>query len=222
MNGDDRDEPHRSRLYLISPPAFDPDDFAPRLISAFAGGDIAVFQLRLKDASQDEILRASEVLLPICHEHDAAFIVNDDPELARDAGADGVHLGQDDMAIDRARRIVGEEAIIGVTCHDSRHLAMEAAEAEADYVAFGAFFPSTTKEKPKTTADIDILDWWVRMMVVPAVAIGGITVANCRPLVEVGVDFIAVGGGVWRHPEGPAAAVAAFNQIFDEEEVDVE
>jgi thiamine-phosphate pyrophosphorylase len=216
---DEPDEPHRTRLYLVSPPAFDPEEFAPRLESAFAGGDIAVFQLRLKGVADDAVLRAAEALMPICHDYDAAFIVNDSPELARDAGADGVHIGQDDMPYRKARAIVGEGAIVGVTCHNSRHLAMEAADADADYVAFGAFFPSTTKD-PKATADIDILDWWVRMMVVPAVAIGGITPANCRPLVEVGVDFIAVGGGVWNHPEGPAAAVAAFNEVFDEEEVD--
>lgn len=219
MNEDDRDEPHRTGLYLISPPSFELETLAPRLESAFAGGDIAVFQLRLKDAPDEEIHQVTERLLPICHAHDAAFILNDDPELAAQIGADGVHVGQEDMPLEKAREIVGEEAVVGVTCKNSRHLAMEAAEGDADYVAFGSFFPSGTKENTEQ-ADIDIVDWWVRMMVVPAVAIGGITVANCRPLVEIGVDFLAVGGGVWNHPEGPAAAVAAFNEIFDEEQVD--
>lgn len=218
---EDRDEPHRTRLYLISPPALELEAFAPRLESAFAGGDIAVFQLRLKDVPDAAVLRAAEALMPICHAHDTAFIVNDSPALAREAGADGVHIGQHDMPNREARAIVGDGAIVGVTCHNSRHLAMEAGEGDADYVAFGSFFPSATKDnKLDEAADLETLDWWVRMMVVPAVAVGGITTANCRPLVEVGVDFLAVAGGVWNHPEGPAAAVAAFNEIFDEEEVD--
>lgn len=221
MTKKQQDEPHRTRLYLISPPAFEPEDLAPRLEAAFAGGDIAVFQLRLKDAPDAAVLRAAEILMPICQAHDAAFIVNDNPELARQAGADGVHIGDDDGTLEAARGIVGDGAIVGVTCHNSRHEAIEAAEADADYVAFGAFFPTDTKDA-KASADIELLDWWVRMMVVPAVAIGGITPANCRPLVEIGVDFIAVSAGVWNHPEGPAAAVAAFNAIFDEAEVDVD
>lgn len=201
------------RLYLITPPRLDPGAFADTLRRALGGGDVACLQLRLKDVSDDDIRRAAEVLMPIAQARDAAFILNDRPDLAAELGADGVHIGQEDSTYDAARRAVGPNAIVGVTCHDSKHLAIEAAEAGADYVAFGAFFPTTTKE-PKTHADIEIIRWWSELMVVPQVAIGGITVENAAPLIEAGADFIAVSSGVWAHPDGPAAAVKAFNALF--------
>ncbi|HEU4549907.1 MAG TPA: thiamine phosphate synthase [Rhizomicrobium sp.] len=201
------------RLYLVSPPRLSPTNFAGVLKDALKGGDVASFQLRLKDVSDDEIRRATDTLRPIVQANATAFILNDRPDLARDLGCDGVHIGQDDTPYAEARRIMGEDAIVGVTCHDSRHLAMEAAEAGADYVAFGAFFPSRTKE-PKTGADIEIIRWWSELMVVPCVAIGGITVENAPALVEAGADFLAVSAGVWEHRDGPAAAVKAFNGLF--------
>ena len=140
------------------------------------------------------------------------FIVNDRPDLANKLGADGVHVGQEDASYADARALLGPERIVGVTCHNSRHLAIEAAEAGADYVAFGAFYPTATKE-PKTRAEPEILEWWSEMMVVPCVAIGGITVENAPPLIEAGADFLAVAAGVWDHPDGPAAAVKAFNAL---------
>ena len=153
------------------------------------------------------------MLGPVTQDRDVAFILNDRPDLAAECGCDGVHVGQEDAAYDDARRIVGADAIVGVTCHDSRHLAMEAAEAGADYVAFGAFFATTTKEA-KTRADMEILSWWQEMMTVPCVAIGGITVENCPALVSAGADFLAVASGVWNYPAGPAQAVKAFNAVF--------
>ncbi|MBS0472686.1 MAG: thiamine phosphate synthase [Proteobacteria bacterium] len=203
----------RCRLYLISPPAFELKPFAEIVKRTLGAGDVASFQLRLKNVHDDEIRRATEVLMPIVQKHDVAFILNDLPDLAHELRCDGVHVGQDDASYAEARRIVGPNAIVGVTCHDSRHLAMEAAEAGADYVAFGAFFPTTTKE-PKARADIETLHWWAEMMVVPCVAIGGITTENAQPLVEAGADFLAVASGVWDHKDGPAAAVKAFNAIF--------
>ena len=203
------------RLYLITPPAFDPAPFADVLARALEGGDVACLQLRLKDVDDDAVLRAAEILLPVCVANEVAFIVNDRPDLAARAGADGVHVGQEDASYAEARRIVGKDAIVGVTCHSSRHLAMEAADAGADYVAFGAFFPTTTKE-PKARAELDIVEWWSGMMTVPCVAIGGITPDNCAPLVEAGADFLAVSAGVWAWPEGPAAAIARFNAVVDE------
>jgi len=176
---------------------------------------VASVQLRLKDATDDAILRAGEVLMPVAHDRNVAFIVNDRADLARDLGADGVHIGQDDLPYEAARLAVGDDAIVGVTCHSSRHLAMDAAEKGADYVAFGAFFPTETKD-PKTTADQELLRWWQDFMTVPCVAIGGITSQNAKALVEVGADFLAVVAGVWDHPQGPAAAVKAFNAIFNE------
>jgi thiamine-phosphate pyrophosphorylase len=200
------------RLYLISPPRIAPNDFAGVLREALKGGDVASFQLRLKDVSDDEIRRATDILRPIVQAHGAAFILNDRPDLAAELGCDGVHVGQDDAPYVAARAAL-PSGIVGVTCHDSRHLAMEAGEAGADYVAFGAFFPTQTKE-PKTRADIELLRWWSQMMVVPVVAIGGITVANAPALVEAGADFLAVAAGVWEHRDGPQAAVQAFNALF--------
>ena len=203
----------RCRLYLISPPKIEAHAFADALKRALDGGDVASFQLRLKDASHDEIRRATEILMPIAQGADAAFILNDDPALARALGCDGVHVGQEDAPYAEARAAMGADRIVGVTCHDSRHLAMEAAEAGADYVAFGAFFPTTTKDA-KTSARIELLTWWSELMVVPSVAIGGITVENAPPLVAAGADFLAVSSGVWDHPDGPEAAVKAFNALF--------
>ncbi|HXM00110.1 MAG TPA: thiamine phosphate synthase [Rhizomicrobium sp.] len=201
------------RLYLITPPKFDARVFAEDLKRALDAGDVASLQLRLKDASDEDVRHAGEILMPIAQARGVAFLVNDRPDLARALGADGVHVGQQDARYAQARAIMGADAIVGVTCHDSRHLAIEAAEAGADYVAFGAFYPTQTKE---TTArpDVEILRWWSEVMVVPVVAIGGITVENARPLVEAGADFLAVSSGVWDYASGPAAAVKAFNRLF--------
>ncbi len=203
----------RCRLYLITPAKLDPPTFSEELKRALGAGDVASLQLRLKDVGDDEVRRAVDILKPVAQRADVAFILNDRPDLAARFGCDGVHIGQDDMAYSEARATVGPNAIVGVTCHDSRHLAMEAAEAGADYVAFGAFFPTTTKDA-KTRTDIEILQWWSDLMVVPCVAIGGITVENAKPLVEAGADFLAVSAGVWTYPQGPAAAVKAFNALF--------
>jgi thiamine-phosphate pyrophosphorylase len=184
------------------------------LARALDGGGVASVQLRLKDADDDLIRRAAEVLLPIAQPHEAAFIMNDRPDLAAETGCDGVHVGQEDTSYDEARRIVGADAIVGVTCHSSKHLAMTAADVGADYVAFGGFFESTTKQR-KHAAAPDILTWWQETMTVPCVAIGGITVANCEMVIRAGADFVAVAGGVWNHADGPARAVAEFNAVFD-------
>jgi len=204
---------NRCRLYLITPPKFEPGAFAEELKRALDGGDVACLQLRLKDVSDHEIMRAAEMLMPIAQKRDVAFIVNDRPDLAHILRADGVHIGQEDTSYEEAREIVGKDAIVGVTCHNSRDLAFAAGEAGADYVAFGAFFPTETKI-PKATADIELLQWWAETMTVPVVAIGGITVENAKPLIEAGADFIAVSAGVWNHARGPAAAVKAFNALF--------
>jgi thiamine-phosphate pyrophosphorylase len=204
---------NRCRLYLITPPRLEPKAFADILKRALAGGDVASLQLRLKDVSDDEILRASEILMPVAQRAGVAFILNDRPDLAAKLSADGVHVGQEDASYVEARAAMGANRIVGVTCHDSRHLAIEAAEVGADYVAFGAFFPTATKE-PKTRAHTDLLKWWSDTMVVPCVAIGGITVENCRPLIDAGADFLAVAAGVWDYPQGPGAAVKAFNTLF--------
>ncbi|MBV8688100.1 MAG: thiamine phosphate synthase [Alphaproteobacteria bacterium] len=200
------------QLYLVSPPDVG-GDFPRRLEEALAGGPVAAFQFRVKGLDQHEAARLAEPLQRLCADRDVAFIVNDDMALAKRLGADGVHLGQGDGDPREARALLGAGAQIGVTCHDSRHLAMEAGEAGADYVAFGAFFPTATKETHHRP-DPSILGWWSRLFEIPCVAIGGITPQNGRLLVEAGADFLAVCGAVWGHAEGPAAAVAAFESML--------
>lgn len=209
------EQPLGCQLYLITPPRLDAAAFSRELASALDAGPVAAVQLRLKDADNDAIRRACDRLRGVVQDRGVAFILNDRPDLAAELGCDGVHIGQHDATYRDARRAMGEGGIVGVTCHDSRHLAMEAAEAGADYVAFGAFYPTATKE-PKTRADPSILAWWSELMTVPCVAIGGITLTNAAPLIEAGADFLAVCAGVWEHPEGPAAAVAGFNRLLKE------
>jgi thiamine-phosphate pyrophosphorylase len=201
------------RLYLVTPPSLEPRQLGETLKSALAAGDVASLQLRMKDVGDDEIRRAAELLMPIAQAAGVAFILNDRPDLAAELGADGVHIGQGDMPYRQARALMGSNAVVGVTCHASRHLAIEAADAGADYVAFGAFHPTATKDT-KARADIDLLRWWSELMTVPSVAIGGITIENASPLIETGADFLAVCAGVWGYPDGPAAAVKAFNALF--------
>jgi thiamine-phosphate pyrophosphorylase len=199
------------RLYLITPPAIaDLAAFVPELEAAMAAGDVAAVQVRLKPATERDIEAAVSAMAPIVRRRGASLILNDRPDLAVRLDCDGVHIGQSDGTVAAARAIVGTERIIGVTCHASRDLAMTAAEQGADYVAFGAFFPTATKETIYR-ADLETLSIWQETTVTPCVAIGGITVETCRPLVAAGADFIAVSSGVWAHPEGPAAAVAAFD-----------
>jgi thiamine-phosphate pyrophosphorylase len=196
------------QLYLISPLDVG-GEFPQRLERALeaGGGLVTAFQLRIKDLDQHEAARLAQPLQAICAAHDVAFIVNDSVPLAKRIGADGVHLGQDDGDPREARQVLGLEAQIGVTCHASRHLAMEAGDAGADYVAFGAFFDSTTKPS-EHRADTEMLEWWSGLFEIPCVAIGGITPDNCRPLVAAGADFLAVSGAVWNGDE--AAAIKAF------------
>lgn len=199
------------RLYLITPPTLaDLDAFAARLSAALDADDVAALQIRLKPATDDQIVAAVARLLPIARARGVAVILNDRPDLARALGCDGVHVGQGDASVAEARRVMGPDAMVGVTCHDSRHLAMEAAEAGADYVAFGAFFPTGTKATAHRPG-LDILSIWQETMEVPCVAIGGITASTAAELARAGADFLAVSAGVWAHPDGPAAAVAAFN-----------
>ena len=201
------------QLYLITPPAFEPDDFVENLSAALSAGPVACMQIRLKDAGDDAIRRAADRLVPVCHRHRVPVLMNDRPDLALETGCDGVHVGQDDTPLHEARELLGKDAMIGVTCGYSRHLSMEAAGNGADYVAFGAFYPTNTKQA-QSHATPDILSWWSEISVVPSVAIGGITTENCRPLVEAGADFLAVIAGIWDHAGGPARAVAAFERAM--------
>ncbi|ACT60645.1 thiamine phosphate synthase [Hirschia baltica] len=207
------------RLYLITPPVIeDVEAFARDCEQALDGGDVACLQIRLKTregvaASDAHIEAVAKRILPMAQAKDVAVLINDRPDLAKKFGADGVHIGQDDVTLKDARQIVGDDAIVGVTCHDSRHLGMEAGEAGADYVAFGAFYPTQTKD-PKAKAELETLTWWQQFIEVPCVAIGGITVENAKPLIDAGADFLAVSSGVWNYADGPKAAVEAFNVLM--------
>lgn len=200
------------QLYLISPLDVG-GDFPQRLARAIDAGEgvVAAFQFRVKGLDQHEAARLAAPLQVICAERDVAFIVNDSVALAKRIKADGVHLGQGDGDVKEAREELGREAQIGVTCHASRHLAMDAGEAGADYVAFGAFFPSTTKDTAHH-AELELLGFWAGLFEIPCVAIGGITPANCAPLVAAGADFLAVSGAVWNGDE--VAAVRAFAEVL--------
>ncbi|MEZ5945428.1 MAG: thiamine phosphate synthase [Hyphomonas sp.] len=210
----------RTRLYLITPPQIaDVDDFAATLETALDAGDVACLQIRLKkpDGSIDvEATRAvTAAVLELSQARGVAVIINDSPELAVELGADGVHVGWDDASVKAARAIVGTDMIIGATAKNSRHMAMQAGEAGADYVAFGAFYPTSTKEGT-VPASPELLEIWQESMQLPCVAIGGITVDNAAPLVTAGADFLAVSSGVWDYPDGAPAAVMAFNRLLDE------
>lgn len=200
------------RLYLITPPVL-PAAFDQILAQALDAGDVAALQLRLKDTPEAELRRIIDRLRPIAQSRGVAFILNDNPALAVQTGCDGAHVGQTDMPAKQARKILGD-LTLGVTCHDSRHLAMEAGEAGADYVAFGAFFPSTTKEPPEM-AEIETLRLWAQTMEIPCVAIGGISPENCAPLVTAGAEFLAVSAAVWNHKDGAAAGVKAMLRAIE-------
>ncbi len=197
------------RLYLVTPPAVDLQTFPDRLAEALDAGDVAAVQLRLKDLPEAELRRAIDTLRPVAQSRGVAFLLNDRPDLAAATGCDGAHVGQQDVSAREARRLLGD-GTLGVTCHNSRDLALRAGEDGADYVAFGAFFPTATKDAP-IRADPEILQWWSELMELPCVAIGGITAENCATLVKAGADFLAVVGAVWSHPGGPAAGVRAMN-----------
>ena len=206
------------RLYLITPPQVELEAFAPKLEETLQAGDIASLQIRLKQpdgtpVDDDTIRRAVEVLCPLAKQQNVAVLLNDRPDLARDLGCDGVHIGQNDMGYAEARALLGDRAIIGVTCHASRHLAMLAGDGGADYVAFGAFFDTSTKDSTARPTP-DILTWWQEIMEPPCVAIGGVTPENGDILAAAGADFLAVSSGVWQHREGPVSAVRAFDKIF--------
>jgi len=200
-----------TQLYIISPEKFNLEEFKPKLKESLSTGKVAVFQLRLKNINDSEIINYAKELMPICHEFNVQFILNDRPDLAAQVNADGVHIGEDqDGTIENARKLVGKDKAIGVSCYGSTDRALEMAEKGIDYVAFGAFFPTKTKE-PKARPKPDILKWWVRNCTTPCVAIGGIKADNCSEIVKSGTDFIAVVSAIWDDEKGPAHAT---NELY--------
>lgn len=202
-----------AELYLLTPPRIDPG-FDRTLDAVLGAGRVAALQIRLKDHAPAEIAALAPALVRVARRHGVSAILNDDPALAARLGCDGVHVGQEDASIPAARAAMGREAIIGATCHDSRHLAMVAGEQGADYVAFGALFPTVTKT-PKTSAPLELLSWWSELFEIPCVGIGGITLDTAPAVIDAGADYIAVCGGLWSHEKGPEAACAAFSRLLD-------
>jgi len=206
------------QIYLITPPQIvDLKTFCVSLHAALSAAPVACLQIRLKEmnggpAENSAIIQAARAIKPICHDHGTLVLMNDDPNLAKEAALDGVHIGQNDMDYLSSRELLGGDAIIGITCHNSKELAFKAASAGADYVAFGAFFETQTKAA-KHRADVEILEWWQEAVEIPSVAIGGITVENAQQVIMAGADFIAVSSGVWSHPDGPGSAVSQFSQL---------
>ncbi len=213
---------HPCRLYLISPPTVESAEaFAAALSDALSGGDVGAFQLRLKDASEELLRETARACQKVCAEHEVAFVLNDRPDIAFEIGADSVHMGQEDLektSLEEVRELVGPEIAIGVSCHDSSHLAMDAGDRGADYVAFGAFYETQSKAPEQLakygTPTVDILEWWSTYTVLPCVAIGGMTPDNCAPMVKAGADFIAAITAVWSHPQGAKAGVTAMNKAI--------
>ena len=209
------------QIYLITPPQIDDlKAFCAQLDKALSAAPVACLQIRLKDINggpmeNSAIIQAARAIVPICHEHETLVLMNDNPVLAKEVGADGVHIGQNDMDYFSSRELLGGDAIIGITCHNSKELAFKAASSGADYVAFGAFFETQTKAA-KYRAELEILEWWQEAVEIPSVAIGGITVDNAQQVISAGADFIAVSSGVWSHPEGPASAISQFWQLCQE------
>lgn len=208
----------RPRLYLITPPQIDDvPAFVDQFRAAVQGGDVASLQIRLKQGDEIDLAATREVaqaVKRICTAEHIALFINDSPQLARALQVDGVHLGMNDMDIAEARELIGPDMIIGATCKTSKHQAMIAGEAGADYVAFGAFHPTATKTAA-ARAEPELLSWWSELFTIPCVAIGGVTAANCGALARAGADFVAVSAGVWRHEGGPAAGIVAINAALD-------
>jgi len=202
-----------AELYLITPPRIDAD-FNATLARTLDAGTVLALQLRLKDHSVEEIRDLAPALIQTAQSRGVAVIMNDDPALAVELGCDGVHIGQEDANQKEARATVGPKGVVGVTCHDSRHLAMIAGERGADYVAFGSVYETATKT-PKTSAPLELFTWWRELFEIPSVAIGGITPDNAAPVIAAGADYLAVSGGVWNWPDGPESACAAFSRLLD-------
>jgi thiamine-phosphate pyrophosphorylase len=217
-----------TELYLITPPYFELESFKPKLREALEGGQVKVLQLRMKSQAADgtytaepdwnDVKKAAKELLPIAQEFGVAFILNDNPALAKEIGADGVHVGDEDLSVAEVRKIVGENFFIGASCYASKDRAFEAAEQGADYVAFGAFYETQTK-KPKGRPDVELLRFWQDFTTIPCVAIGGIKPDNAAPLVQNGADFIAVVTGVWDHPKGIKSAIDEYSKVIAENRV---
>jgi len=199
-----------TQIYLISPPKIILSDFIVSLSNALKTNLVPVFQLRLKDYSPIDVAKIAKQIQKVCKDYNCQLILNDYPNIALDLELDGVHLGEHDAKIAEVRKQVPDYFTIGASCYNSKHRAMQAGEDGANYLAFGAFFPTTTKQI-KYYADVELLQWAIELLNLPIVAIGGITADNCANLVKNKADFLAVISFVWQHSLGEKEAL---NQLY--------
>lgn len=202
-----------TQIYLISPPKIELDDFLPKLNQVLATGRIPIFQMRLKGYSDSEIINIGYKLFAVCRNYGTNFIINDRFDLACIIGANGVHIGFGDGKVMDVRKKVSRNFLIGVSCYDSKKMALESEIMGADYVSFGSFFSSKTKNS-KGKPDLEILEWAHSFLKVPVVAIGGIDNQNCVELIKHKADFLAIISYIWDHEQGPAHAIELIAKNF--------
>ncbi len=202
-----------TKIYLITPPKIDENFFFTSLENVLSTKIVSCLQIRLKNVEDKNIIEICKIVRPICDNYKIPLIINDRLDLVKKCDADGVHLGQEDGSIKDARKYLGSNFIIGASCYNSKHIAMEAAENGADYVAFGAFFESKTKV-PKVKVKKNIIEDWNFISNIPCVAIGGITPTNCKDLIKAGADHLAVIGSIWNSDKSPEKAIMDFKKIL--------
>ena len=196
-------------IYLITPDRINLQKFKEDFRAVLNTGCISYAQLRLKECDDNFIIECARTLLKISNYYNVPFLINDRPDIAKITGANGVHLGQKDSSPSLARKVLGNKSIIGVSCHNSIDLACNAVNMGADYVAFGGFFKSISKEV-QFSAEISILEWWKKISPTPSIAIGGINKNNFKNLLTNGADHIAVISSVWSHPISPVFAINEY------------
>jgi len=197
-------------IYLISPQKIRGSRFYNELDQVLKTNKVKYFQLRLKKISNSNLIKISRKIKKITRRNNVKFLINDKPTVARTVGADGCHIGQKDMNSMNCRKILGKNKIIGVTCHDSKKLSLKAKNNGANYIAFGSFFKSSTKESP-IRANLAILRWAKKKINMPTVAIGGINSSNYKKILSSGASFIACSSYIWNNKKlDPASAIKKF------------
>lgn len=200
-----------TKIYLISPPNFVEKEFFDNLKNALKTGLVSAFQLRVKNYSNKEVENLARQVKKVCLDYNCPFLLNDYLDIALNLNLEGVHLGCEDENIALARKSSHKNFIIGASCYDSKHLAFEACEQGANYISFGTFFPSITKNS-KGKPEKEIISWANEILDLPTVAIGGINDSNCSSLIKEGVDFLAIISYVWNHQKGVEFALKSISR----------
>ena len=202
----------RKYIYLISPKKINEKNFYKKLNNVLKTNKVKYFQLRLKKIPTLSLIKISKKIKKIVRKNNVKFLINDKPFVAKMVGADGCHIGQKDTNLITARKILGKNKIIGVTCHNSKKLAIEAKKNGANYIAFGAFFKSSTK-KTAFKANMEILRWAKKKINMPTVAIGGINSSNYNKILSNRADYIACSNYIWNNKKiDPVSAINKFRQ----------